>query len=185
MQTKNRFKVARCDEPYTLSIWWPTHGSVVKASHTETGKMGSIPAGCWNSLQPLSHFWALSPSDSSLLHCCTRYISSVAISRWQPEGFNSYHEHLTSTVLEHLESGQGFRLGHIQGAWRMGVIIAIGAKATERARPLFSLNCRKYLKNSCQSWGFSNPHPQTNDNFFSLYQNSLFLYINLGFRLRV
>ena len=37
-----------------------THGSVVKASHNESGYMGSIPAGGWNSLPPLGHFvyWA-------------------------------------------------------------------------------------------------------------------------------
>ena len=33
-----------------------TYGLGVKASHGELGDMGSIPAGCLNSLPPLSHF---------------------------------------------------------------------------------------------------------------------------------
>ena len=51
------------------------------------------------------------------LYFFSSWISSVAISPWQ--GFNSEHEHLTSTVLEHLESGQGPGLGQMcwPGAW--------------------------------------------------------------------
>ena len=40
-------------------VW--TYGSVVQVSRRASGDMGSIPAECWNSLQPLDHFtwhWA-------------------------------------------------------------------------------------------------------------------------------
>ena len=45
------------------------------------------------------------------------WISSVVISRLQD--FNSWRAHPTSTVLEHLELGQGPRLGHMcwYGTW--------------------------------------------------------------------
>ena len=61
-------------------------------------------------------------TDTHAFICCALYnfsfwILSVAISCWQC--FKSLHEHPTSTVLEHLESGPWPGLGHIcgPGAW--------------------------------------------------------------------
>ena len=49
-------------------------------------------------------------------------ISSLAISRRQ--SLKSLHEHPTSSVLEHLESGPGPQLGHMCWPWAWAVIIA-------------------------------------------------------------
>ena len=96
-----------------------THVLVVKVSRREYGDSGSIPAECWKSLPPLGHFawhWARQCTDTHAFYIAAlsiiffSWISSVAISRWQ--GFNSEHEHPTSTVWEHLESGPGPGLGH-------------------------------------------------------------------------
>ena len=57
-----------------------THCSVVKALSSESGYLGSILAGHWNSLQPLGHFvwhWAgLSPSVHWHMHF---YIAALSI----------------------------------------------------------------------------------------------------------
>ena len=72
-----------------------THCSLVKVSHSESGDLGLIPAGCWNSLQPFCHFewhWASQCTDTQafILLCSLSlysWISSVVILCWQ--GFNS------------------------------------------------------------------------------------------------
>ena len=57
-----------------FSLLIQTHGLVVKVSSRKLGDLGSISAGCWNSLQPLCHFvwhWACHCTDTSafiLLH---------------------------------------------------------------------------------------------------------------------
>ena len=58
-----------CFFSFTKSIW--THGLVVNlsCSEPEAGDVGSIPAGCWNSLLPLCHFawhWASQCTNTRL-----------------------------------------------------------------------------------------------------------------------
>ena len=59
LQAENRFQVVRYNKSYTdffeRSI--QIYGSVVKVSGSKSSDLGSIPAGCSNSLPPLGHFW--------------------------------------------------------------------------------------------------------------------------------
>ena len=90
---------------------------LVKTGCRESGDMGSIPEECWNALQRLlrclGHFawhWASQCTDTSpfyiaVLSIFSSWILSVEISRWQ--SCKSWHNHVTSTVLENLNLGQG------------------------------------------------------------------------------
>ena len=89
-------------------------GLVFAANRSESGDMDSNPAGCWNSLLLPCRFawhWERQWTEIARLYIAVlsiilfSWILSAAISRWK--GFNSQPEHPTSTVLEHLESGQG------------------------------------------------------------------------------
>ena len=54
---------------FCILIW--IHGWVVKESQSESGGSCSIPDGCWNLLQPLSHFawhWASQCADTQPLY---------------------------------------------------------------------------------------------------------------------
>ena len=75
LQSKNPLKVARYDESYP--VFWGLlrrmYGLVVKASWSESGEMGSIPAGCWNSPSHSSTFawhWSHQWTDTHTLICC-------------------------------------------------------------------------------------------------------------------
>ena len=102
---KNWFKVAICNE-FFFDRSIPTHYLVVKASHSESCDMGSL----LDAETPCSHF---EPVSACTLLIFFSWNSFVVISPWQ--GFNSWNENQTSTVLEHLKSGQGSGLGHTCG----------------------------------------------------------------------
>ena len=105
------------------------NGFVVKAVQKESSNIGSISVVCWNWETLCSPLANISGTESvsgqtyqsmcfhiaepSFILFCSRN-SSVAISCWQ--SFNSLYKHLTSTVSEHLELGQGPSLAN----WRMG-----------------------------------------------------------------
>ena len=89
------------------------HGWMVKVSWSESRGSGSITSWCWILPPPLGRFawhwlrhWARQCTDTRAFYIAAlsifsfSWISSVAISHWQ--GFNSEHEHPTSTILEHL-----------------------------------------------------------------------------------
>ena len=86
------------------------YGLALNLSCCELSDTGWIPAYYWNSLPHHSHSawnWASQYTDTLyFLFCCALFnyfswISSVVTMHWQ--GFNSEHEHPTSTLLEHLE----------------------------------------------------------------------------------
>ena len=66
-------------------VW--TYGSVVQVSRRASGDMGSIPAECWNSLQPLDHFtwhWARQCTDTRALYIAAlSIIFFLGFSQWQ------------------------------------------------------------------------------------------------------
>ena len=78
LQAKNQLQVAKYVESYTI---FPqrsnsTHDLVLKVSCSESGVMASIPAGCWNSLQPLGSFCV---ARSSSVHWHARlYIAALS-----------------------------------------------------------------------------------------------------------
>ena len=87
--------------------------------------MDLIAAGCWNPLQPLCHFaWHLASqcTDTStfiLLHSLQFFPFNFVrvILHWQ--GFNSQHEHHTSTVLVPLKQAHSPDFNTCS-AWCMG-----------------------------------------------------------------
>ena len=122
------------------------------------------------SAAPLPFCVALSPSVQwvhwharfyiAALSILFSWISSVAISRWQ--AFNPQHEHPSSAVLEHLESGPRARTQPHVRAWRMGVITAIvepRSKNDKSAWPLIFLELSKIFEHNGLQWKFFNPHP--------------------------
>ena len=104
---------------------------VVKVSHIESGDMGSILAECrnlWLLTAVLRGTEAVSTQTRALIYCCAVHnFFFLGFSQWQSRAdrvFTLKHEHPTSTVLEHLESGPRPGLGHMcwPGLW--AVIIA-------------------------------------------------------------
>ena len=96
---------------------------------TLLGEFGSIPAGCqcWNPLLPHSHLHGSEPVSALTL---SLYIAVLPIifffldfvsGNLSLTGFQ-LHEHPNSTILEHLEFGQGPGLSYIcrLGTWKEG-----------------------------------------------------------------
>ena len=105
LQTKNWFKVAICNEFFSIDQY------KLAANRSESRDMGSL----LDAENPCSHFewhWV----SQCLMHSFNFFFLELVISLWQ--GLNSWHENLTSTVLEHLKSSQGSGLGHI--CWLVG-----------------------------------------------------------------
>ena len=114
--------------------------------------MGLIPKGCWYSLQPLCHLSGTKPVSALthvLLYCCTDFffISSKVVLLCQLLTWKSDFQ--SSTVLEHLESGQGQGLKHMRwlGAWAwLQLLYSSWAKVTKKAWPLVFLELLKTLE---------------------------------------
>ena len=76
LQAKKRFQVTRNHDSCTIFLvkLMQIYGSVEKASHSESGELGSIPEGCWNPLQPLGHFaWLWASQCTETCACCALY----------------------------------------------------------------------------------------------------------------
>ena len=123
-------------------------------------KQGSEILSCLSAIlcgsKPVS---ALTRVSFMLLHCVYS-LSNFVSGDLALTGFNSRHQHLTSTVLEHLVSGgsfPGLGLGHMCWSGALAVIIAVvyyiasdqknARKGLEKARPLVFLPVWKILKN--------------------------------------
>ena len=71
LHAKNRFKVARYDQLYT--VFFQTHGLVVKANNSQTGDMASTPESWWycNTFCPWTFCMALSQTVHCNASCCS------------------------------------------------------------------------------------------------------------------
>ena len=114
---------------------------MVKASHSESGNLGSIPARCWNPLQPLGHLCGtysepVSALTRELLYYCTLYFFLDFVSG-----------NLTLT---------GFYLlrWSVVNIW-LPLIDTLGVGPWARTHKLL-----KILENKGLLWRVFNPHPQ-------------------------
>ena len=133
--------------------------SVVKASRSEAGDMGSIPAVCWNwiPLEPLSHnVWHQGwLSQSVHWHACfyTAALSIVfflGLCQWQ------FRDDRVLTSNFHCFGALGVGPGawaRTRQAWRMEW------KNHKSALPFIFLDLSKKNENNGPQWGFFNSHP--------------------------
>ena len=120
-------------------------------------------------MQPLGHFawhWARHCTDTCAFlllnsqQIFLSWISSVAISRWQ--GFNSLHEHLTSNLLEHLDSwtrARGPNSATYAGL-EHGPDYSDCRSSEEMSKSAWPMNCWKYLKTRAYCEGFQPSRPR-------------------------
>ena len=142
-------------------------GLVVKVSCSNFRDMGSILAVFWNSLPPLGHFalhWASQCTDTRAF-TLLRSIIFVFLDLVKDDlALTTLNVTIWFPLFGAFGIGPWARIQPHVLAWRMGVTrrdysYSPGAKVTEKAWPLLSLNWRKNLKNCGPLWGFFNSHP--------------------------
>ena len=137
-----------------------THGLVVKASSSESGDIGSIPAGWWNSRLHLCHFawhWDHQCTDTPGFILLHSLFFSLGFRQWQLLTWN-----LTFTVWSTWSQARGPDSATFAGVAHQrdySFCIASEQRWQRRLGHWFSLNYRKYLKKSGPHWGFFNLHP--------------------------
>ena len=132
------------------------------SSRSESGDMCLILAGCWNSLQSLGHsawHWARQCTDTRafiLLHSLQFFF--LGFRQWRARAdrvvtlnMNIQLPLFWSTWNWARDQDSAIWAGRAHGRDDNN---SLGTKATERARPLFSFDCLKYLKNDSHTERF-------------------------------
>ena len=126
--TQKRFQVSRNDKSYPAFFrrLIQTHGSVVKAVtlavSSESGNLGSILGGSWNSLLPFGHFAGSGHWASQCIDMCSfTLLCSVTFLSWNSSILPSYFR-----CFGELELWPGPALAHIcwPGTWAEIIAIA-------------------------------------------------------------
>ena len=154
-KNENSVHVERYDKSYTVVIYRSirTYGLVVKA-HSKSGAIGSIPAGCWNSLQPFSfaQHWANQWTDKrALVLLRSLWFVSFEFRMWRSRADRFFTLNMkiglplfwsTWSGTKGQDSALCVGVAYEQETEQLYCLIAI---YPQKAWPLFSMNCWKHI----------------------------------------